>query len=67
MTSIMGNFIIETDVTDLPHGRALVTMRATRLIETGLPLSEDEQAQLRDIAEFSDDIARMHGATAVRP
>jgi hypothetical protein len=62
MKSIIGNFIVETRICDTPSGRGLMTMSVKRLIETGLPLSEEEQEQLRYINEVTDHIARMHGA-----
>jgi hypothetical protein len=61
-TTIFGNFVIETHVSETASGEGLFTMTARRLVETGLPLSAEEQEQLRHIGQIIDDVAAVHDA-----
>jgi hypothetical protein len=62
---IFGNFIVETEVHETPDGRGFMTMRVRRVIETGLPLSDEERDELDYLEQTVDTLAASHGAQSI--
>jgi hypothetical protein len=62
MTStIIGNLIVETQVRELPSGQWTVQLGVRRLVETGQPLSEEEQETLRHVMARVGEVAGAEG------
>jgi hypothetical protein len=67
MRSIVGTFVIESDIQKQADGTCTVWFGVRRLVETGLPLSKREQEQLAFIERTLDDVARAAGVRTLGP
>lgn len=65
MRTRVSNFIVETHITDLPSGLSQLELTVRRLVETGLPLSAEEQDDLRHIEDVLDQFDEKFGGKAV--